>query len=72
MSGYVIKVTIENLHPPVWRRIIIPERITFEDLHDVLQIAFGWENDHMHDFSLPDEEKRIGMDLKRCYLKSKQ
>ncbi len=51
--AYIIKVTIENTHPPVWRRILIPEKTTFEDLHEVLQTAFGWENEHMHSFSFP-------------------
>ena len=34
MSGYVLKITIENTHPPVWRRVVIPEKITFEDANE--------------------------------------
>ena len=34
MAGYMLKVLLEDTHPPVWRRIIVPEKITFADLHD--------------------------------------
>lgn len=61
MAGYVIKVTLENTHPPVWRRIVIPEKISFENLHRILQAAFQWEEEHMHDFSFPETESRVAM-----------
>ena len=56
MSAYIVKVVMENTHPPVWRRIALPEKITYEDLHKVLQIAFGWTNEHLHDFSFPNTD----------------
>lgn len=61
MAGYVLKITLENTHPLVWRRIVIPEKITFEDLHYMLQIVFGWENDHMHEFSAPSRKICVGI-----------
>lgn len=59
MAGYVIKVTIEDTHPPVWRRLIIPQQISFGCLHEILQTAFGWENSHLHEFTLPQSDIRI-------------
>ena len=59
MAGYVIKVTIEQTHPPVWRRLVIPEKVLFSDLHEILQTAFGWYDSHLHDFSFPNERLRI-------------
>lgn len=29
MAGYICKIVIEDTHPPVWRRVIVPDRITF-------------------------------------------
>ena len=43
MAGYVLKIVLENTHPPVWRRVMIPEKITFEDLHKIIQILFDWD-----------------------------
>lgn len=55
VAGYILKIVLEDTHPPVWRRIIIPEKITFADLHNMIQIIFGWENEHMHDFRIPSK-----------------
>ncbi|MFI3213610.1 MAG: plasmid pRiA4b ORF-3 family protein [Eubacteriales bacterium] len=59
MAGYVLKITMEQSSPPMWRRLLIPDRITFYDLHWIIQTAFGWENDHLHDFSIPTQKINI-------------
>lgn len=50
MKGYQLKITIKGSKPPIWRRVVVPEQITFYQLHQVIQEAFGWENDHLHEF----------------------
>lgn len=60
MSGYQIKVTIENTKPPVWRRLEIPNQITFRDLHDMLQEVFGWQEMHLHGFSFQNTGVTVG------------
>jgi hypothetical protein len=37
--------------PPVWRRLLVPEKFTFYRFHLVIQKAFGWENAHLFQFS---------------------
>lgn len=59
MAGYQIKVTIEGTKPPMWRRLIVPDRITFEALHQILQVTFGWWDYHLHDF----EFQHMGMSV---------
>ncbi len=56
MAGYILKIVLEDTHPPVWRRVVIPERITFYELHLVIQCLFGWDDCHPHDFSIPQED----------------
>ena len=34
----------------VWRRLLIPSDITLADLHDLLQLAIGWTDSHLHEF----------------------
>lgn len=58
-KAYQLKIIIENSEPPVWRRVAVPSFINFGQLHDVIQIAFGWENDHLHDFNFPSIKVRI-------------
>jgi hypothetical protein len=48
-AGYQLKITLRDVRPPVWRRVVVPD-ITLSALHEVVQCAIGWENDHMHVF----------------------
>ena len=35
---------------PVWRRLLIPEQSTIAQLHHVMQLAMGWNDEHLHRF----------------------
>ncbi len=48
---FQLKITLKGSHPPVWRRILIEDDSTFEALHDAIQKFFGWDYDHLHDFT---------------------
>jgi hypothetical protein len=41
-----------NGFPPVWRRILVPGNTTLLKLHDILQIVMGWEDSHLHMFTI--------------------
>lgn len=47
-----LKVTLTGSKPPIWRRIRVSESMLLADLHTVIQIAMGWENDHLHEFEI--------------------
>lgn len=53
------KVTLDEIEPPVWRRVVVTDDLTFADLHLVLQAVMGWQNTHLHEFRIGD--RRIGM-----------
>lgn len=44
------KAVIVDSKPPIWRTIDIDPSLTLDALHDVLQIAFGWQDYHLHVF----------------------
>lgn len=48
--AYQLKVTLRGTRPPIWRRLEVPGRITLSRFHDVLQIAMGWTDSHLHQF----------------------
>lgn len=56
MAGYICKIVIEDTHPPVWRRVLIPDKITFFELHQIIQTVFQWEEVHLHDFRIPSDD----------------
>ncbi|MGW4825553.1 plasmid pRiA4b ORF-3 family protein [Streptomyces sp. NPDC004227] len=45
-----LKVALVGMKPPVWRRLVVPSDIALGSLHDVIQVAFGWEGMHLHAF----------------------
>jgi hypothetical protein len=47
---YQIKVTLELIRPPVWRRLLVPSTVSLAHLHEILQIAMGWLDCHLHMF----------------------
>lgn len=60
---YQIKVTLRHSKPPIWRRLLVPGDATLDDMHDIIQIAMGWTDSHLHQFiiakeyySIPDGE----------------
>ena len=59
MSGIVLKIMIMDTHPPVWRRVVVPEKMSFADLHCVIQEIFGWEDMHLHIFESPGNSFEI-------------
>ncbi|MEJ7740537.1 MAG: plasmid pRiA4b ORF-3 family protein [Chitinophagaceae bacterium] len=42
----------EIKNPPVWRRLTVPAQFSFHKLHLSIQLAFGWENYHLYQFSI--------------------
>ncbi|HRX22275.1 MAG TPA: plasmid pRiA4b ORF-3 family protein [Syntrophomonadaceae bacterium] len=46
----IIKVKLDLEKFDVWRRLVIPLNYTFVELHDALQVAFGWWGLHLHEF----------------------
>ena len=55
---YQLKITLKDISPPIWRRILIPAHATFSDLHEAIQLSFGWTDSHLHEFCT---EKRNGI-----------
>lgn len=45
-----LKASLRYIKPPIWRRIEVPDTLTFWELHFVLQILFDWENSHLFEF----------------------
>jgi len=52
---YQIRVTLNGSKPPIWRKLAVPSDIVLDELHEVIQIAMGWTNSHLHQFRLHDK-----------------
>jgi hypothetical protein len=47
-------VVLSGTDPLVWRRIQVPQKYSFWDLHVAIQDAMGWLDYHLHEFRLLD------------------
>ena len=54
MRLYQFRITLNESEPSIWRRIQI-KNCTLERLHEHIQLAMGWGNEHLHRFRIKDE-----------------
>jgi len=52
---YQLKIQLEDIDPPVWRRILVSGDINLGQLHEVIQEVMGWTNTHLHEFIIDEE-----------------
>ena len=58
-----LKVTLDEIEPPIWRRLEVPASVTLARLHDMFQVALGWTNSHLHVFEIGDQRIAILYDV---------
>lgn len=51
-----LKVTLNYIRPPIWRRLALPETTNLGDLSDIIQVAMGWNGGHLHAFKICGEQ----------------
>ncbi|MEO8381608.1 MAG: plasmid pRiA4b ORF-3 family protein [Acidobacteriota bacterium] len=58
-----LRIELEGIRPPIWRRFLVAEDITLARLHVVIQKVMGWTDSHLHEylvagdrFGVPDPE----------------
>ena len=47
---FQFRITLTGSEPPIWRRIQVYSDISFDEFHDIIQIALGWTNSHLYEF----------------------
>ena len=52
VSIYQIKVALNGIRPPIWRRIQVRGNTSLLKLHDILQVVMGWQDYHLHQFTV--------------------
>jgi hypothetical protein len=74
-DALLVYVWIRDIHPLLWRRVLVRADSTLADLHWVFQIAFGWTDFHLHrfrirkkDYAIPRHGLTEGHDPRRVRL----
>jgi Plasmid pRiA4b ORF-3-like protein len=48
---YQLKITLRDIRPPIWRRVQVKD-CTLSQLHEIIQVAMGWEFSHLYSFDV--------------------
>ena len=51
---YQMRIALEDISPPIWRRIQVTSDTTLGKLHRILQIIMGWSDYHLHEFIIDE------------------
>ncbi|MDC9598333.1 plasmid pRiA4b ORF-3 family protein [Xenorhabdus anantnagensis] len=52
MKAYIVKVALRGISPMVWRRFRLSGETSLAAFHCIIQIAQGWQDDHLHQFRI--------------------
>jgi len=47
-----VRVDLRGMRPPVWRRLELGSTMFLDEVHEVVQAAFGWTDSHLHRFAV--------------------
>jgi len=53
-SLYQLRIELEDITPPIWRRFWIEGNASLIKLHHTIQAAMGWTDAHLHEFQIGD------------------
>ncbi len=54
---FQIKIVLSGTDPlPIWRTVLCKSDATLAEFHDVIQVAMGWCDCHLHKFNVEDRE----------------
>ncbi|HEX6335876.1 MAG TPA: plasmid pRiA4b ORF-3 family protein [Jiangellaceae bacterium] len=48
---YRVRIDLKGAKPPCWRRLELASDLMLDELHEIMQAAFGWSGGHLHQFA---------------------
>ncbi len=52
---FTVEARIDAIYPPIRRLLSVPGNRTLGELHDILQLVFGWSGSHLHGFVIGEK-----------------
>ena len=53
-----LHISLDEVKPKVWRRVVVPPSLTLGDLHHVIQGVMPWTDSHLHKFTVGEDLRR--------------
>lgn len=54
-----VRIELRDSNPLIWREVEVPTSITLKTLHDIIQVAMGWFDCHLWEFTIA--KRRYGL-----------
>ena len=52
---YQVKITLDGIKPLIWRQVQLDD-CSLAELHNIIQISMGWDDEHMYAFVIEGEQ----------------
>lgn len=52
--NFILRISLSEIEPLIWRQVKVNADIPLSELHHVIQLAMGWKNYHLYQFSYHD------------------
>ncbi len=65
MKAYILKISLKDIKPPIWRRIIVPAGLSFAQFTLIVNNVFEWDGYHLSEFYFRKLEERISNDTEQ-------
>ena len=56
---YRLRIDLRGTEPPLWRQLEVVSDLFLDELHWIVQLAFGWEDCHLHEFTAGRERNTV-------------
>ncbi len=57
-TAFQLRIELRDFKPAVYRDVLVDPAIPLPKLHKLIQVAMGWEDEHMHAFAVPLKNER--------------
>jgi hypothetical protein len=59
---FQLRVVLRGISPLIWRRLLVRSDSTVAQLHEALQVVFGWDDEHLNRFEIRGREYAVYRD----------
>jgi hypothetical protein len=63
---YRVRIDLKGTKPPLWRRLELSSDLLLDEVHQVIQEAFGWTDSHLHQFASSHDPHSPETELYLC------
>ena len=58
-AAFIVRIDLDGAQPPIWRRLRLASDLTLPQLHEIMQVAMGWTDSHLHHFVMGPDARDV-------------